>query len=182
MDHAYMENIWLFGYGSLIWNPDIPYIDSSPARVNGFVRRFWQGSHDHRGTPQNPGRVVTLVPSKTQHCDGIAYLVSKNNAENVFQKLDHREKNGYAKLSIKLSLINDISKNGVSYIAKETNHAFLGPGPIQSIAEQIFRCSGPSGKNKDYLFELARSLRQYDFIDQHIFELESIVKDLERIS
>lgn len=177
-----MENIWLFGYGSLIWNPDIPYIDSSAARLDGFVRRFWQGSHDHRGTPKKPGRVVTLVPSEQGHCNGIAYLISKKNANKVFQQLDHREKNGYEKLSINLSLLNDISKTGISYIAKETNQAFLGSASIQSIAAQIISCSGPSGENKDYLFELANSLREYNFIDEHVFELESLVKNLERAS
>ena len=177
-----MKNIWLFGYGSLIWNPDIPYIDSSPARLEGFVRRFWQGSHDHRGTPQNPGRVVTLVPCEKGYCDGIAYLVSEKVANQVFQQLDHREKNGYSQLSIRLLLINDISKVGITYIAVETNHAFLGAADLPSIARQIIRSSGPSGKNSDYLFNLANSLRKYNFIDEHIFELESLVKNFERAS
>jgi len=177
-----MENIWLFGYGSLIWNPDIPYIDLSVARLNGFVRRFWQGSHDHRGTQQMPGRVVTLVPCEQGHCDGIAYLVSEQNANKVFKQLDYREKNGYEQLSIDLSLLTDNSKIGITYIAKETNQAFLGSASMQSIAAQIISCSGPSGENKDYLFQLANSLREYNFIDEHVFELESLVKNLERIS
>ncbi len=175
-----MENIWLFGYGSLIWNPDIPYLASSMARLNGHVRRFWQGSHDHRGTPNNPGRVVTLVPCKKGYCDGIAYLVSQKNANSVFQQLDYREKNGYEKLSINLAFANNTSQIGITYIAKESNHAFLGAAPMQSIASQIISCSGPSGKNKDYLFELATALRKHNFIDEHIFELESLVKNLER--
>ena len=175
-----MKNIWLFGYGSLIWNPDIPYIDYSIARLNGHVRRFWQGSHDHRGTPTKPGRVVTLVPCEKGHCDGIAYLVSQKNANSVFQKLDYREKNGYEKLSINLELSNNTSQIGVTYVAKENNHAFLGSAPMQSIASQIISSSGPSGENKDYLFELATALRNYNFIDEHIFELESLVKNLER--
>ena len=175
-----MKNIWLFGYGSLIWNPDITYIDSSIARLNGHVRRFWQGSHDHRGTPQKPGRVVTLVPCKKGHCDGLAYLVSQENANSVFQKLDYREKNGYEKLSINLELSNNTSPIAVTYVAKENNHAFLGSAPMQSIASQIISSSGPSGENKDYLFELATALRNHNFIDDHIFELESLVKKLER--
>ena len=51
---------------------------------------------------------------------------------------------------------------------------------MQSIASQIISSSGPSGENKDYLFELATALRNYNFIDEHIFELESLVKNLER--
>ncbi len=175
-----MENIWLFGYGSLIWNPDIPYLASSMARLNGHVRRFWQGSHDHRGTPDKPGRVVTLVPCKKGYCDGIAYLVSQKNANSVFKQLDYREKNGYEKLSINLAFTNNTSQTGITYIAKESNHAFLGAAPMQSVASQIISCSGPSGENKDYLFKLATALRKHNFIDEHIFELESLVKNSEQ--
>ena len=101
-----MKSVWLFGYGSLIWNPDIPYVDRKPATLTGFVRKFWQGSHDHRGTPENPGRVVTLIPCKKGHCDGIAYLVSLSTVKSVFEKLDHREKNGYRQSAVSLNFTN----------------------------------------------------------------------------
>ena len=89
-----MTDVWVFGYGSLIWRPDIPYRERRVARVRGWMRRFWQGSHDHRGVPHAPGRVVTLVPEPTGSCEGMAYLIDGSVAESTFAGLDYREKNG----------------------------------------------------------------------------------------
>ena len=173
-----MKNVWIFGYGSLIWNPDIPYLDWKPATLSGFVRKFWQGSHDHRGTPENPGRVVTLIPCEKGYCHGIAYLVSLSTVKSVFEKLDHREKNGYSKTKVFLNFTDKTNEEAITYIAKSINPAFLGPAPDSSIAKQIAVSSGPSGNNSAYLFKLAAALRKHNFIDKHVFELESLVSEL----
>jgi glutathione-specific gamma-glutamylcyclotransferase len=164
----------VFGYGSLIWRPDFPYADRQRARIAGWTRRFWQGSHDHRGTPDAPGRVVTLVPQHDEFCDGVAYLVD----HPVFDHLDHREKNGYQRNDVEL-VFDDGHGSGVVYIAHRDNHAFLGPAPLETIARQIFASHGPSGSNVEYLYELASALRELDADDRHVFELEAHVKSLE---
>ena len=161
---------WVFGYGSLIWKQDFPYLESRPGRIAGWARRFWQGSHDHRGLDHDPGRVVTLVASPGEHCDGRAFLVEPE----VFGHLDHREKNGYERIAVEIAFASG-SANGVVYRAAEHNVAFLGPAPMNEIAEQINRCAGPSGANRDYVLELARALRSMGYSDPHVFEVEQAV-------
>lgn len=158
---------WVFGYGSLIWKQDFPYLEARPGRISGWARRFWQGSHDHRGLPGDPGRVLTLIPARDAFCDGVAFLVEPD----VFAHLDHREKNGYERIIIDIEF--DVERvAGVVYRAPETNRAYLGPAPLDEIAAHIDRAEGPSGANRDYVLELARALRERGFDDRHVFEIE----------
>lgn len=162
------ETIWLFGYGSLIFKVDFPYLEARQATIRDWVRRFWQGSHDHRGTPTDPGRVVTLVPEQGAVCTGIAYRV----LPDVLQQLDIREKNGYLRLETRLDFEGGEYAEGLVYIALEDNPAFLGPAPEEDIARHIQRSHGPSGPNIDYLLNLADSLRRMSVDDPHVFEIE----------
>ena len=172
-------NVWLFGYGSLIWRPDIDYTERRGARIHGWTRRFWQGSHDHRGRPHAPGRVVTLIEDEEGHCDGMAYLVEADVAEKTFTRLDHREKNGYQRHAVELTFHDDGSRaRGVVYIAPAGNFAFLGPAPLTRMAKQIHESSGPSGHNLDYLLALADALRALGAEDSHVFELEAAVRQI----
>lgn len=168
---------WIFGYGSLIWRPDIPFEQRRPARLYGWQRRFWQGSHDHRGVPDNPGRVVTLIQQADAFCDGMAYQVAQEVIAEVFDTLDYREKNGYERFQVDLHFSADDHSTGLVYIAPEDNHAYLGPAATEDIASQILRSEGPSGHNVDYLLELADALRALDAHDPHVFELEAHVRN-----
>jgi cation transport protein ChaC len=161
---------WVFGYGSLIWKQDFPFIEVRSAAINGWSRRFWQGSHDHRGVPQDPGRVVTLIESPADSCVGRAFLIEPD----VFEHLDHREKNGYERFRVRIEF-DAQSADGVVYVAPPENPAFLGPAPLPKMVEQINRCTGPSGSNRDYVINLARALRELGADDPHVFELEQFV-------
>lgn len=167
-DRLDANEVWLFGYGSLIYKVDFPYLERRPARIEHWVRRFWQGSHDHRGTPRAPGRVATLIPEPGAECGGMAYRVPAG----VFAHLDHREKNGYARHVVGLQFDDGQLSEGLVYIAEEDNPAFLGPADEAAIAEHIAQCEGPSGRNADYLFELASALRALSIDDPHVFALE----------
>ncbi|OBT75917.1 hypothetical protein VF21_05766 [Pseudogymnoascus sp. 05NY08] len=101
------EAFWLFGYGSLIWKPPPHYDQRLTGYITNYVRRFWQESHDHRGTPSHPGRVVTLlthahwstladVHGAPEKVWGAAYHIPASHAAEVRDYLDIREINGYS--------------------------------------------------------------------------------------
>jgi len=162
------DAVWLFGYGSLIYKADFTYLERRPASIRHWVRRFWQGSHDHRGTLEAPGRVVTLIPQTDAVCVGMAYLI----APEALAHLDVREKNGYLRFVTSLSLDDGREPEGLVYIATEENAAFLGAASERDIAEHIARSTGPSGPNRDYLLQLADALHQLDAEDPHVFAIE----------
>lgn len=170
------DRVWLFGYGSLIYLVDFPYLEARAATIEGWARRFWQGSHDHRGTPQNPGRVVTLVEQADAVCGGMAYLVEAP----VFAQLDVREKNGYLRFTTEMTFADGTRDSGLVYIATPDNEAYLGEASELEIARHIAASSGPSGSNSDYLLELARSLRELGLEDSHVFEIERHLLRIDR--
>jgi cation transport protein ChaC len=162
------DSVWLFGYGSLIFKADFPFIERRPASIANWTRRFWQGSYDHRGTEAAPGRVVTLVPEPGALCHGVAYCVTPEE----FTHLDHREKNGYLRLATDITFQDGSSVEGLVYIATHENAAFLGPASEREIARQIAASRGPSGPNSEYLLRLAQALRELGKDDPHVFDIE----------
>jgi cation transport protein ChaC len=168
------DRVWLFGYGSLIYLVDFPYLESRPASIRGWSRRFWQGSHDHRGTEAHPGRVVTLIEEADAICGGLAYLVEAP----VFRQLDLREKNGYLRVAAEMTFDGGERTTGLTYIATPENEAWLGEASEHEIARHIDSAAGPSGPNDEYLLSLAQSLRDLGLHDQHVFDIETHLLEL----
>jgi len=168
------ESVWLFGYGSLIYKVDFPYLERKPATIRNWVRRFWQGSHDHRGTEDNPGCVVTLISKPGSVCGGVAYCVEPS----VFRQLDIREKNGYLRFPTQMTFRDESHVDGLVYIATSENDAFLGEASEYEIAKHIAAAEGQSGPNCEYLFELAIALRELGEFDEHVFEIERCLNEI----
>jgi len=171
------EALWIFGYGSLLWRPAFPFAERSGCWISGFVRRFWQGSTDHRGVPGAPGRVVTLDADTDACCFGAAYRIGERDADEVLRNLDHRERGGYERLRLPLTFTDGRVADGLVYVATPANPNYLGPAPLDAIAAQVSRSHGPSGSNAEYVLRLADSLRELAFRDDHVFELERLVRD-----
>jgi len=183
------QPLWIFGYGSLIFRPAIPFVERRPARVRGWTRRFWQWSTDHRGEPWRPGRVVTLARSPHDYCWGIAYRLDEVNPEAILADLDVRERGGYVRMEIELelhapgaatpgpSVVSPQNVAGLTYQGWPGNRNYAGPAPIAEIASQVAEANGPSGANADYVRDLHAALDTMGAQDPHVAALAARLRE-----
>jgi len=172
------NGLWIFGYGSLIWRTEFPFAESRPAWINGWSRRFWQGSTDHRGVPGAPGRVVTLVEDPGAICWGRAYRLDPRLEDKVMAQLDYREKGGYERDQVALHFSRTESLIGTLYHATADNENYLGDADISLIAKQVLQAHGPSGPNTEYVLQLHAALAELGAEDEHVNELVSAMRQL----
>ncbi len=171
---------WIFAYGSLIWRPGFDHTQRVLASVAGFERRFCQASHDHRGTPDRPGRVVTMAPVENSLCTGMAYEVPSVHRDVILQALDKREQDGYARVTVSVNLLESGRQvRAVTWIASDANPSWRGDESIGDVAQIVATRQGPSGTNREYLYRLDEALRGFKIVDEHVAELAKRVRTLE---
>lgn len=147
----------------------------------------------------HPGRVVTLIAAQDwssfsstdefPHEDivwGVCYTISSEHAAEMKEYLDHREKDGYTVHQVDVWGIVDATEkiivpNATCYVGRSDNPSFVGSEAVPGLARRIWESSGPSGPNKDYLYHLARAVRELapESHDSHLSALEAYVRRLD---
>jgi glutathione-specific gamma-glutamylcyclotransferase len=150
------DDVWLFGYGSLMWRPDLPYLARSAATLDGYRRRFWQRSSDHRGTAERPGRVVTLVAAAEARTLGVAYRLAA--PAETLPRIDYREQQGYQRRTRSIRLADGTARTALVYVADPDNPYFVADEARDATAAIIAAAHGPSGANLDYARRLVQTL------------------------
>jgi len=155
-------------------------------------------SEDHRGTPANPGRVVTLIERSvwdtlTDHHSvddvvwGVVYRIKSSEVENVKEYLDIREINGYSIHQVEVHQTDPQAQTiqAIVYIGTPSNPQFVGnpPPDADELARHIYHSRGPSGENMDYLSQLHKSLIELcpDSKDNHVYDLQQRVVLIEQL-
>lgn len=159
----------IFAYGSLLFRPGFAFLERRRAIAPGYARSFSQASPDHRGTPERPGRVLTLAPSADATTTGAVYFVQAPALE-LLSELDYRERAGYQRIN--LEVWTDAERHqAVTWIAPPGNPYDAGQLPLAQLALHIRSCHGPSGANSDYVFELEQALAELEAPDSLVTEL-----------
>jgi cation transport protein ChaC len=161
----------IFAYGSLLCRPGFAFLERQRAVVDGYVRSFSQSSPDHRGTPERPGRVVTLVASAGTTTTGALYFVQAPAFQLLFE-LDQRERAGYQRVTLEAYTERERHR-AVTWIAPPGNAYDAGQLPLAQLSDHIRRCAGPSGRNADYVFQLEAALGELNATDPQVSELSA---------
>lgn len=182
MTSSSSSNLWVFGYGSLIWNPGFKYKKATIGHVRGYVRRFWQGNTVQRGTADQPGRVATLIEEGEGRTWGVAFELSEEDTATTFNYLHKRETHlGGYRTSIVHFQPKDASQSAfpvLVYVATPESDAYLGPAPVVDLASEIVAARGVCGHNVEYVVRLADFMRHAlpEITDDHLYALEDHVR------
>lgn len=174
----YNNGIWIFGYGSLIWNPGFEYETMQRARLTGFKRAFCMWSIHYRGNKQTPGLVLGLDPAESVECEGVAYFVDAQSAEKVHLYLRERELISYAyhERIEALTLEDGQQVPAVCYIVDPNHSQYAGGLSLQEQAKVISSASGSAGPNIEYLQNTASHLESLGISDPEMNRLVEMVK------
>lgn len=173
--------LWVFGYGSLIWNPEFPVAEHVTARLDGYHRAFCMRSIHHRGTSESPGLVLALDAFAGAACEGVAFRVAPGTEATTLDSLREREliSSAYVERIVTLVLADGRHQAALAYVI-ERHHPQYCALELEEQAQIIAHAVGGRGENADYLYNTARHLTELGLHDRDLDWLAQRVRDLRR--
>ncbi|WP_300003067.1 gamma-glutamylcyclotransferase [uncultured Cedecea sp.] len=168
--------IWLFGYGSLIWNPAFEYDEVVPATLKGWRRNFCLRLTAGRGTACRPGRMLALTAGG--ETTGLAFRLPDNNLEDELTLVWKREMitGCYLPTWCPLLLEDGRQVNALVFIMDSKHPLYAADSSAEAIAPLIATASGPLGSNAEYLFSLEEAMKVRGMHDEGVTELAEKVR------
>jgi cation transport protein ChaC len=171
------DSFWVFGYGSLMWQPGFHHAEVRSALLRGYHRSFCIYSHHYRGTAEMPGLVLGLARGGA--CRGLAFGVERTRADAVRAYLDERELVGYAYRARTLSLRTPAGVvRAYAFVADPRHPQYAGDLGIERAAAIIVAAKGVAGLNRDYLINTVRRLEAEGYADRKLHRLLQRVEHL----
>ena len=172
--------MWIFGYGSLMWNPGFAHETAELATLAGYRRSFCVFSHYHRGTPGCPGLVLGLDPEEGALCRGIAFRVGNEYQQEVLAYLYEREMCGYA---YKMREVTLETPQGMicafAFVADPDHAQYAGCLELRETARMVMKAKGAAGLNRDYLINTVRKLETMGIVEA---DLHSLLHEVEYLT
>ena len=172
------RELWIFGYGSLMWDPGFRHLEAEPALLCGYHRRFCVYSHRYRGTPDCPGLVLGLDRGGT--CWGMAYRVAKRDAKAALYYLWDRELLGgvYRMKRVRVRLKGRVA-HAYTFVVNRGHRGYTGLLTPERTAQFIHQASGARGPCRHYLENTVRHLTRLGLADQTLHRVAEIVGRIE---
>ena len=176
-DHA-DEDLWVFGYGSLIWRPGFEYLERAPANTIGLHRSLCVYSFDHRGTPEQPGLVLGLDFGGA--CRGIAYRVAAKERPPTLAYLREREQTTFVYREVVrgvwLEGKPERRVDALCYVVDRGHAQYAGRLTHDRQLQIVLHAHGASGTNRDYVIETVKSLEALNIVDHDLHVLAERLK------
>jgi len=171
-----MNDFWVFGYGSLIWQPGFAHVETQKARVYGYRRALCIYSHVHRGTPARPGLVLGL--DRGGSCLGMAFRVPGELQDEVIAYLRERElvTHVYLERYLPVALGGGEVVRAVAYVVDRKHPQYAGSLAADDAAAHVSGAIGKAGPNEDYVFNTVEHLQALGIRDHWLEQVASRLK------
>jgi glutathione-specific gamma-glutamylcyclotransferase len=153
-------DLWVFGYGSLMWRPGFEYLERRSALVHGWRRSLCIYSHVYRGTPERPGLVLGL--DRGGACHGVAFRVAASLREPTIEYLRLRElvTAAYIERNVLARLADGVRAKALTYVADRNHPQYAGSLERERLLSLVAQGDGQSGPNADYVLNTEAHLRE----------------------